>query len=739
MSAKFPSSSASWRLLCAVLTAALLSVGCSWETRNLEVSPPPTAQSSFIYDTDGNLITIFRGEQNRLNAETLAEVPRILIDAIVAIEDERFWQHSGVDLRGIMRAARSNVVVGGELQGGSTITQQYVGQSFLDRTDRSVSRKLEEIAMALQFERSYSKEFILLQYMNAVNFGEGAYGIIAAAREYFDKDLDELTLAEAALLAGLIRAPSSSNPYNDRSAALSRRNDVLKRMLANEWITRKNYDIARTEPLRLAPRVETLDETYEAAYFVEEVRQWILGDPVFGDTPGERARLLFEGGLRIETTLDMRIQQAAEGALVNVLPWDQGPTAAIVVIENDTGHVRAIVGGRDFFGEDPSARFNLATQGGRQAGSGFKPFVLTAALEQGIQMSALYPAPSRISIPIPGQTQDWNVKGGAGGGLVTLREGLVRSLNTVFAQLMEDVTPEVGVEMANRLGVASPLQPVLAAVLGSEDVSVMDMATAYSTLARRGVYIAPALVTRISGADGSLLYDHSIVANRVLDAHIADEMTDVMTEVIDSGTGSRAQLDRPAAGKTGTAENFGDAGFTGYTPQYTTAVWVGFAQGQVPMEPPTTDIKVYGGTYPAQIWQATMAAIHEGVNPRPFPVSPSTTTTTQYPRRAVVPDLRELSPAEASALLDAAYLYAEFRELELPDATRPTVLNQSPLPGEEAAGGSTVLLEVAVPPSSDESAPEEQAEPPPVTEAPPPPGEQAEPPPVTEENPDTGE
>ena len=286
------------------------------------------------------------------------------------------------------------------------------------------------------------------------------------------------------------------------------------------------------------------------------------------------------GGLHIHTTLRPAVQQhAAESALTTILPWEGGPSAAIVVIRNDTGHVEAMVGGRDFFGDTASARFNLATQGGRQAGSGFKPFVLAAALEQGIQMSALYPAPSEIELPIPGLQEPWevsNFSATGAGGLMTLREALVRSINTVFAQLMEDVTPEAGVAMARRLGVASPLQPVLAAVLGSEDVTVLDMAAAYSTFARRGIYIPPTMVTRVIRLDGTVLFEHEPNSTRVLNSRIADEMSGVMTEVVAGGTGRRAAVEgRQVAGKTGTAENFVDAGFTGYTPQYTTAVWVG--------------------------------------------------------------------------------------------------------------------------------------------------------------------
>ena len=689
-----------------VLAVSLAAGACTYETRDLQVSLPAAAQSSFIYDAQSRLITTFRGEQHRRNLESLDDVPLILQDAVVAIEDERFWQHQGVDVRALLRAARSNVSVGGDFQGGSTITQQYVGRAFLDRTEITASRKIEEIALALQLERAYTKEFILLQYLNTVNFGEGAYGALTAAREYFDKELDELTLAEAALLAGLIQAPSARNPYENRESAIQRREAVLERMLANNWITKKEFDQARTEPLHLAPRVATLDEEYEYGYFVEDVRQWILTDQRFGSTPDERVRLLFEGGLHIYTTLRPEVQRSAEAALTTILPWEGGPSAAIVVIRNDTGHVEAMVGGRDFFGEAASARFNLATQGGRQAGSGFKPFVLAAALEQGIQMSALYPAPSMIELPIPGLEETWEVSNFSdtgGGGLVTLREALVRSINTVYAQLMADVTPEAGVGMAQRLGVASPLQPVLAAVLGSEDVTVLDMAAAYSTLARRGIYVRPTMVTRVTRLDGTVLYEHEPHSTRVLDSGIADELTDVMAEVVEGGTGRRAAVEgRQVAGKTGTAENFVDAGFTGYTPQYTTAVWVGFPDAQIPMEPPTTERDVTGGSYPAEIFQLLMADIHEGLSPRPFAASASTTTTTQYPPVVEVPSVIDLPREEAIDVIEEAYLDVRVSEVVRPGVEPGTVVNQIPRATELASGGSAVIIEVAIEPPEPE-------------------------------------
>jgi penicillin-binding protein 1A len=694
------------RLGSVALAVALASAACTYETRDLQVSLPATAQSSFIYDAEGRLITTFRGEQHRRNLDSLDDVPRTLQDAVVAIEDERFWQHQGVDIRALLRAARSNISVDGVFQGGSTITQQYVGRTFLDRTEITVSRKISEIALALQLERAYTKEFILLQYLNTVNFGEGAYGVLTAAREYFDKDLNELTIAEAALLAGLIQAPSARNPYENRESAIQRRESVLQRMLANNWITDKEFEQARTEPLRLAPRVATLDEKYEYGYFVEDVKQWILSDPRFGVSTDDRVRLLFEGGLHIYTTLDPAVQRSAEAALEAILPWEGGPSSAIVVIRNDTGHVQAMVGGRDFFGEAASARFNLATQGGRQAGSGFKPFVLAAALEQGIQMSALYPAPNKIELPIPGLAEPWevsNFSSTGAGGLMTLREALVRSINTVFAQLMGDVTPEAGVGMAERLGVASTLQPVLAAVLGSEDVTVLDMAAAYSTIARRGIYIPPTMVSRVTRLDGTVLYQHEPHSTRVLDSRIADELTEVMVEVVESGTGRRAQVpDRSVAGKTGTAENFVDAGFTGYSPQYTTAVWVGFPDAQIPMEPPTTERDVTGGSYPAEIFQLVMTDIHEGLDSRPFAASVPTTTTTQYPPVVEVPSVVDLQRDEAANVIEEAYLDVRVSEVVRAGVEPGTVVNQIPRATELASGGSAVIIEVAIEPPEPE-------------------------------------
>ena len=687
-------------------TITLLATGCSWKTGALTVEPPPIALSSFIYDKDGEQITLFRGEQHRVNIEDLSEVPLLLQNAVVAIEDERFWQHSGIDLRAILRASLSNLNQGGVSEGGSTITQQYVGLVFLDRTDQSASRKIEELALARQFEDQYTKNFILKEYLNLVYFGEGAYGVRAAADEYFNKTLAELTISEAAILAGLIQAPATYNPYDNLDASLLRRKQVLDRMLINNYISQKEYNQARTEPVNLAPRVEVLEATYDAPYFVEEVRQWILSDPLFGETRQERADLLFEGGLRIHTTLDRQLQRQTEAAVANVLAEEVGgtssPTAAVIVIENDTGYVRAIVGGQDFFGDDPAARFNLATQGGRQAGSAFKPFVLAAALEQGIQMGAQYPAPEEIVIENPPLPDPWEVEGGPGGGTVSLAEATIRSLNTVYAQLMEDVGAQNGVEMATRLGVESPLQPVLSAVLGTNDVTVLDMATAFSTIARRGIKVTPAFVSKIIGPGGEIIYEHSLESERVLDARVADQVTDVLRQAVASGTGRRAQLPgHEAAGKTGTAEDFRDATFSGFTSEYTTSVWVGFAQGQIEMEPPNTLIEVYGGTYPALIWQGVMSAAHDetagGVATRALPRPPVTTTTVPETQQTAVPDVIGMTEAAARERVLESRLVPNveyFYDAEATDNQVGRVRAQAPEGDEivDANGWVTILI-----------------------------------------------
>jgi len=695
----------------AVVGLALVAAACSYQSGAVLPVVPEEVESSTVYAADGTLLTTFHAEENR-KVVPLSEIPEHVQDAVIAIEDERFYRHRGVDVRAVLRALRANAVAGGIAEGGSTITQQYVKKVLLRDESQTLARKIEEASMALQLEERYSKEKILELYLNAIYFGNGAYGLEAAARQYFARPVGELTLAEGALLAGLIQRPSATDPYRAPEQALARRNVVLEAMRANRFATDEEIDAALEEPLTLGSPTTPAAARYPAAHFVEEVKQWILQDPRFGATAQERRDLLFGGGLRIHTTLDLGLQAKAEAAVAEILPDPSGPDASLVAIEPATGYVRALVGGRDFFGDSPIAKLNLATQGPRQAGSAFKPLVLAAALEQGIDPQRVMPAPACTTIPLPGGPV-WKPcnYGGGGGGAVTIAEGTVRSYNTLYAHLMMEVGPEAAMEAATRYGIRSPLEPVPSAVLGSNVVTALDMASAYATFANRGVRVRPILVTRITRADGTILFQHRHTQERVLDAGLADTLTSILRGVIERGTGTRAQIGRPAAGKTGTADDWVDAWFAGYTPQLATAVWVGFPQlgpdGRlVKMQPPNTPLRVTGGSYPAEIWQRFMAAAHDGLPVVDFPSPPTTTTTVPSggpaPTTTAVPGPPTEVPAvEGMTVEEAMEALADLgfvvERLPGPPDAGPegAVVAQSPRAGATVPAGSVVRIEVA--------------------------------------------
>jgi penicillin-binding protein 1A len=596
----------------AVVTAAL--AGCSYETSSVAPVLPKPAETSRILAADGTLLTALEAEQNR-DIVPLRDIPGTLIDAVVAIEDERFWLHNGVDVRGIIRAAKSNAEAGEITEGGSTITQQYVKNALLDPS-QTVNRKLNEAVLALRLEESYSKEVILEQYLNIIYFGHGAYGAQSAAQTYFGKPVGALTLAESALLAGLIQAPSATDPFLAREAALERRNVVLDRMAELDMADQAAIDEAKLSPISL--KEPDPDESYEAPHFVDAVIDWMLTNPEFGDTFEARRDLLFKGGLRITTTIDLDLQAQAERSVAAILDNPQvQPEAAVVAVEPQTGHVRAMVGGRDYFGSNDYAKVNLAMGAGRPAGSTFKPLVLAAGLEQGMSLSRRYPAPAKLTIPVAGQ-EPWEIfnYGESSGGTPNLTEATTWSYNTAYAQLMRDVGPDRAVDMASRLGITSPLLAVPALVLGTENVTVLEMASTYATFANRGTRVPPTLVTRITRADGTVLYERQGESYPAVSSDVADQVNYVLRRVVDRGTGAAAALDdRAVAGKTGTTENYGDAWFVGYTPQLATAVWVGYPQGQIAMVPgnpqASVPFRVAGGTWPSEIWHEFMAAAME--------------------------------------------------------------------------------------------------------------------------------
>ncbi|MDQ3147034.1 MAG: transglycosylase domain-containing protein [Actinomycetota bacterium] len=677
---------------------ALVAGACSYSTA-LDVTEPTLAESTAILAADGSPLTTLVAEENRENV-VLGELPDHVVDAVIAIEDARFWTHRGVDVKAVVRAAKANTDEGSIVQGGSTITQQYVKNTVLD-ADQSIERKINEALLALELERRYTKERILELYLNTIYFGNGAYGVHAAAKEYFGITAAELSLAQSATLAGLIRAPSAFDPHDAPDAAVARRDHVLHRMAELGLVEADVSAKAEAEPLVLAER--TAGDRYPAPHFVEQVKRFILDDPRFGATPGERQALLFGGGLRITTTLDPRLQAQAEEAVSRVRPPEPGPDAALVSIEPRTGFVRALVGGRDFFGGGASAKLDLTTGGpGRPAGSAFKPLVLAAALEEGISLDQDYAAPARLTIPLTSEL--WQVENyeGSDGGRATLFEATLQSYNTVYAQLIQEVGPADAVAMASRLGIRSPLQPFPSAVLGTNDVHPLEMASAYATFANRGLRVAPAFVTRVLRRDGTVLYSHAHAQERVLEADVADRVNSALQGVIAGGTGVRARIGRPAAGKTGTGQQWRDAWFVGYTQELSTAVWFGFRdEGTRSMVPPATPMRVSGGTWPATTWQLFMAAalaeapVTGFPAPRPSPPPAEEEEEEEEPASARVTDVVGMPVETSEAALSRAGFVVQRREVPSKDYPPGYVVGQQPAGGEKALGGTTVVLDVA--------------------------------------------
>ena len=670
----------------------LVASACSWQPKPLVsdgLGRP--AETSKVLAADGSLLTTLHAGENR-EVVPLERIPKELRDAVVAVEDRRFWHHEGVDTRAVLRALWANATEGSVMEGGSTITQQYVKNELVG-DERTVRRKIKEAAVAYQIEQRYSKEEILERYLNTVYFGNGAYGVEAAARRYFGVGAEQLTLGQAALLAGLIQAPARTDPYDHPEAALARRRVVLDAMVDLEWTTRERAAGAAAEPL-VAAAVPP-DDRHPAPYFVERVKRVILDDPGFGPTPQARRDLLFGGGLRIHTTLDPRRQAQAEEAVAKVLSRpDRDPSAALVALEPRTGFVRALVGGRDFYGGGSEAKFDLATQGHRPAGSAFKPFVLAAALEQGIGLGTVYAAPSRLTIPL--SRQRWEVENyeGRAGGRMTLAEATVASVNTVYAKLILDVGPAQAVETATRMGVTSPLRAYPSAVLGTNDVTPIEMASAYGTLANQGMAVPPTFVTKVERADGTVLFEHHHSQRHAVRPETAAAVVSALQRVVERGTGVGARIGRPVAGKTGTGQQWRDAWFVGFTPDLVTSVWVGFPDRQRSMVPPATRLRVTGGSWPAQIWQLYMSAALAGTPVTPFAEAPDRQASEEAVRREV-PALVGMPVDAAEAALEEAGFRAERVAGDGDDYPPGYVVGQDPRPGAERPGGATVTLEIS--------------------------------------------
>ena len=587
------------------------------------------AESSYVYAADGSVITSLHEEQNR-DVVPIEQVPAHVRNAVVAIEDRRFFEHPGVDFRAIARAFLRNTAKGRVVEGGSTITQQYIKNALIAR-GRTLKGKIDEAALAWQLEHKYSKPQILGLYLNTVYFGEGAYGIDAAAQTFFGVHAKDLSIAQGALLAGLVRSPSRYNPYVDPRAALARRNLVIAKMLEQKRITQTEAASAIAAKIGIIPLKHAVK--YPDAYFVEYVKDLIQRDPRFnalGATVAERVNALFKGGLRIHTTIDPRLQRYAEQASLGVLPYKKDPYNGFVAVDPRSGGILAMVGGRDFFdAKDPYGKFNLAVQSRRQPGSSFKPFTLVAALEEGISLERVYRGGSVARVPMPdGST--WvvhNYESLSFGSRLTLREATTKSVNVVYAQVVQDVGAAKVVDVAKRMGITSPLTAVPSIAIGTQEVSPLEMASAYAPLANGGYAAPPVAITKITDSAGKVLYEWKYAKRRVLEPQVVALTVDALKDVINKGTGRRERIGRPAAGKTGTSDFYHDAWFAGITPQIVAVSWVGFPRAQIPMQPPRTRIKVVGGSWPGQIWKAFMTQALAGVAPQEFPIEASDLVT----------------------------------------------------------------------------------------------------------------
>jgi penicillin-binding protein 1A len=585
------------------------------------------ARNSVLLDDRGREIGVL-SKQNQILV-TPQEIPPIVKEAVISIEDKRFMTNSGIDLRSIARAFVTDALHGGSVQGASTIEQQFVKNALQEQSHRTIFEKLREAALAFHLAHRWSKEKIITEYLNTIYFGNGAYGIEAAASTYFGQDVNhrgcgtpkqplcvsELEPWEAALLAGIIQSPTDYNPVVHPQAAKARRNLVLAQMLQQGYLKKNEYDESVIQPLPAAKDIELpsqpLVDGIDTGYFDSWVGQQVI----------ERyhAGRAYDGGLRIRTTLDLELQRAAEHAIDGYLPGPEGPAAALVAIENGTGKVRAMVGGRGY-NESP---FNIATEGERQPGSSFKAFDLAAALEDGISPDSVWTSKPKVFRTHNGEVFVVHNDANAYTGENTLTNATAYSDNSIYAEVGLKVGTHRIADLAHRMGITTPISTNPAMTIGGLQVGVtpLDMAHAYETLAHGGERVGgtlgepglPVGIEEVSAGSQRLPggarreVDHTIL-HRVLPPEVANTETEMLETVLEYGTARSASLGQFAAGKTGTTSNYGDAWFVGWDSRYTVAVWVGFPNSLVPMTTEFEGGPVLGGTFPALIWHNFMVS-----------------------------------------------------------------------------------------------------------------------------------
>ncbi len=676
---------------------------------------PDLSRVSRVYSSDGTLLAELH--DGRVSEPVRYEdLPDQVVYAVLAAEDSDFFEHDGVDFSAIVSAAIDNLAADTQ-RGGSTITQQVVKNEFVGDA-QTYQRKIEEALTAIELERRFTKEQILEFYVNSVYFGSSAYGVSAAAQEFFATDLDNLTLAQAATIAVLPRNPTLYDPRRQPTVTEQRRNDVIDEMAQSGFISVEMAEEAKAEPFVIA---EPQEFTSPADHVVAEVRRQLLNDPRFaflGATKEERKIRIFGcpaddetceggGGLDITLTIDLDLQIQANEILQSWMPPSDdpdnpAPTGAIATVDNVSGAVLVMASGLPFEQE----QFDLATQGRRNPGSAFKPFTLVAALESGISMNSYWDATSPKEIECPytcsARGNVWNVSNAGGGsGLIRLFDATRSSVNVVYAQVALDVGPERIADTAHRMGIESELTPVPSITLGTSSVSPLEMASAYSNFATNGVWAEPYLVQTVTSRDGQVNWEHSVNPIQTVDpAIIAAARQPLELVPTGSGTAPRANLDGnwPQGGKTGTHQSFREAWFVGFVPQYSTAVWVGFPDEQRELRNVVINgenrSRVFGGTVPAPIWKQFMEILLADVEPIPFPDDPQGTASYFFTPTTTVPLVVGLTRQEATEDLLNAHVrptVIEVASLEPKD----TVLSQSVDPGTEVSQGAPVEIEVS--------------------------------------------
>lgn len=673
------------------------------------LAPPP--ERTTVYSADGQVIAEFY-YHNRQSVK-LNQVAPVMRQAIIAIEDSRFYQHGPLDLKGSLRALLTNAQDGGIRQGGSTLTQQYVKNLLVENAKTmkaaeeakapTFGRKLRELRYAANVEKRLTKDQILEGYLNIAYFGSGAYGVQTAAQYYFSKDASQLTLPEAAVLAGATKNPFAYDPEINPKSATDRRNLVLARMAGLKMISKQAAEQAIASPINLhikKPKADCVDS--KAPFFCEYVKNEILGNPVFGKTQQDREHLLYRGGLTIRTTLDMNAQQAAQKALA--LRPTKSKAATEAMVEPGTGAIKAMAVSKRYGDNRKGGQttLNLAADyahGGNlgySAGSTFKIFTLAAALDKGISVGTRLPAPSTTTVSgftdcSGHRLESWTLGNAEPSHRSTadLRTGTWDSINTFFAHLEQRVGVCNAVEMAEKFGmrtaVNKPLQQVPSQVLGTNNIDVTHLAAAYAGFAARGEYCTPVAITGVTDSRGDRIKVPASKCSRALDTGVADEVTKILQGVLTNGTGRGKGIGRPAAGKTGTCEAHSCALFAGYTPDLAAAVWYG--DPSAPFGNPSPGI--FGANI-GLIWQSSMKKALEGTPPTPFhtPLN-NIGGMNQTP----VPDVTGMPVTQAFQQLQSAGFSVDVSpRLVASRQNRGTVAYTTPAAGSEADRSSSVTL-----------------------------------------------